>query len=138
MLSGIRGWAPANIRLTVNRDDKEIVVLSGNSEVYVYDFDGGFNGKHKLADAEITGIEYSDGRYVATTSYSAYPVGGSGSCLLYQFDTEFNCTAKWMPYDKVLQSAFNPMAVGLSRIGSEVYYVDNIHMQLIQVAEQPT
>lgn len=29
------------------------------------------------------------------------------------------------------------MAVGLSRIGSEVYYVDNIHMQLIQVAEQP-
>lgn len=98
------GEYPAGRDFTVNRDDKEIVVLSGNSEVYVYDFDGGFKGKHKLADAEITGIEYSDGRYVATTSYSAYPVGGSGSCLLYQFDTEFNCTASGCPMIKF----FNP------------------------------
>lgn len=131
------GEYPAGKDFTVNRDEKEIVILSVNSEVYVFGFDGVFKGHHKLSDAEITGIEYCDGRYVATTSYSAYPVGGKDSWLFYEFDAEFNCTAKWMQYKNTLQSAFNPMAQGLMCLGSEVYYVDNVHMRLIEIADRP-
>lgn len=89
------GEYPYVYDFTVNSDSRQIIILSNQSTVYVYDLQGTFIKRHKLTDGELSDIVYHDGRYVATTAYSSYPPGEGESCrLLYEFDADFECIAR--------------------------------------------
>lgn len=128
------GEYPFAYDFTVNPDSQQIVILSNQSTIYIYTLRGAFIGKHKLAAAEISDIAYIDGRYVATTAYSSFPPGeNENSPLLYEFDADFNCAAQWLPYDSPLLPLHSVFKNRLQRVGSHMYYVDNLHTEVLKI-----
>ncbi len=128
------GEYPYAYDFTVNTDSRRVIILSNQSTVYVYNLQGTFIERHKLTDGELTDIVYHNGRYVATTAYSSYPPGeGESSRLLYEFDADFRCIARWITYDAPLQPPHAVFKNRLQCVGPDIYYVDNIHTAILKV-----
>lgn len=79
---------------TMDSANGKVLILAEASTVYVYDKNGDFVSHKKISDTRLWNIQYTGGGLLASTNHSTY-TSGDNSFLLYEYDGDLNCVAKW-------------------------------------------
>ncbi len=79
---------------SINKENKQIAILSYPSYVFVYDIDGNFAYKKELAECALWHIKWLGGTYLCTTDQRSYLEGQDDCHPYYFYDTEFNLICK--------------------------------------------
>lgn len=88
---------PALLDFTVNNDSGNVIILSANSQIFIYNTQGDFVTKLKIGDVHLTNLERINDGYLASTT-AAETLGNDSVYFFYRFDNDFNLlSAKLKP-----------------------------------------
>lgn len=126
------GEYPAVLDFSIDRLNKQVILLSMQSTLYIYSSDGEFKKKVKLDDGILNAISANSESMIATSGYAGAS-NGKDCWLLHKFDSDFRNIGKWINYKTPLMPQFSPLIKNpLSSIGKDSYFVDILKRRIFQ------
>lgn len=126
------GEYPDIYDFTIDSANSKVLVLTSDSNLYIYNLDGTFVKKTALSGGTICMIAANPCGLIGTTSYASLPDKKDGVVYLFnEYDQNYKITDEALPYTQHLLPYYFMFPSSFSTIDGNTYLVDNVHSRII-------